>query len=335
MIKIIAEIGLIHEGSIGNAKKLVELAKHCGATIVKFQTHLPKHETLPNAPEPPYFKDEKRFEYFTRTSFDLPQWQIIKNHCHSNDIQFMSSPFSNAAVELLEKLNVTSYKIPSGEITNIPMLKLIAETGKPTIISSGMSTWEELDEAVNVFLKKHSNLTVMQCTSEYPCHYENIGLNILNQIKERYKLPFGLSDHSLTPYASFAAVTLGATVIEKHLTFHRGMYGSDPKHSMEPYEFKVLCEGINAITAMLNSNVDKMEQARKLQIMKDIFEKSIVSIADIPKGTILSSENIGVKKPGIGIKAKFFDDFIGKRTNKNIANNSFLTYKDIEHENNL
>ena len=149
----------------------------------------------------------------------------------------MSSPFSHEAVEILERLKVPFYKIPSGEVTNLSLLRFVAETGKPVFLSSGMSTWDELDRAVNTILDHHSKLTILQCTSVYPCPPQMVGLNVMLEMKERYHLPVGLSDHSMSNYSALAAVALGASVIEKHLTFSRKMYGTDAKHSLEPDEF--------------------------------------------------------------------------------------------------
>ena len=326
---IIAEIGSVHDGSFGNALKLIELAKDCGASSVKFQTHIAKEETLENAPMPSFFKGEPRYEYFQRTSFSLTQWEELKAKCDIIDIEFLSSPFSIKAIEILEKIDMMKYKIPSGEVTNIPLLEVIAETKKPILLSSGMSSWEELDNAVNTIQKTHNNITVLQCTSEYPCDYERVGLNIMMEIKDRYNLPIGLSDHTLSNYSAFAATVLGATVIEKHLSFNRKMYGSDAKHSLEPNEFKDLVDGIEAIQKMLSSKIDKNLIVKDMKEMKEVFQKSIVSVVDIPKNSIITKDMIGYKKPGIGIPASDYNNVIGKKTKKDISNNSLILEKDI------
>ena len=215
---LIAEIGSVHDGSFGNACKLIELAGVCGADAVKFQTHIADAETLINAPSPNYFKSESRFDYFKRTSFNKDQWIELKKLSESCGLIFLSSPFSIEAAELLESLNVKVYKIPSGEITNIPLLEKIASFKKPVFLSSGMSNWKELDIAFSIF-NDHCELTIMQCSSMYPCPPENIGLNVLQELQQRYGCPVGFSDHSLGFAAPIAAAALGATVIEKHFTF--------------------------------------------------------------------------------------------------------------------
>src|SRR5262249_48068314 len=158
---IIAEVGSVHDGSFGNALKLIEVAANCGADLVKFQTHIASAETLPNAPMPHYFNGEPRYEYFERTGFSKHQWRELKTHCEAMAIEFLSSPFSVEAVELLESLGVARYKVPSGEVTNLPLLEEIAATGKPVLMSSGMSSWKELDQAVNTIVRRHQRLTLL------------------------------------------------------------------------------------------------------------------------------------------------------------------------------
>jgi len=327
---VIAEVGSVHDGSFGNAMQLIKAGAGCGVDSVKFQTHIASAETLRNAPMPPYFKGEPRYEYFERTGFSPTQWQALKQACEDAGVEFLSSPFSMEAVELLESVGITRYKIPSGEVTNLPLLEFIARTGKPVILSSGMSSWAELDAAVNTILRHHSHLTVLQCTSEYPCPYEEVGLNVMIEMRERYHLPVGLSDHTLTPYASLAAVVMGASVIEKHLTFSRLMYGSDAKHSLEPGEFAQLVEGIRAIEVMLASPVNKDASIRDLGEMKRIFEKSVVSLVPIPAGTVITAAMIGVKKPGTGIPARRLPEVIGKRASHDIPPDTVLQEEDLD-----
>jgi N-acetylneuraminate synthase len=327
---IIAEVGSVHDGSYGNAQKLIEVAAECKADSVKFQTHIAAAETLRNAPMPPYFKGEPRYEYFERTSFTTSQWQGLKAACDEKGIEFLSSPFSIEAVELLEQIGNPRYKIPSGEVSNLPLLEAVARTGKPVLLSSGMSFWKELDQAVNTVLRSNSQLTLLQCTSEYPCPYEEVGLNVMLEMRDRYNLPVGLSDHTLTPYATLAAVTLGASVIERHLTFSRKMYGSDARHSLEPDEFAELVRGIRAIEAMKNSPVNKDAVADRMTGMKNIFEKSIVSVCDISAGTLLTNEMLSVKKPGTGIPARRLGEIIGRRVARNVAKDTLLQEDDLD-----
>lgn len=327
-VMIIAEVGSVHDGSLGNALKLIEAAAQCGVDAVKFQTHISEAETLPDAPMPPYFKGEPRFEYFKRTGFSFEQWVEIKTCCDQSGVIFLSSPFSEEAVLLLEKVGMTQYKIPSGEVTNIPMLEVIAKTGKPVLLSSGMSSWDELDQAVGVIRSWHNQLTVLQCTTAYPCPYEKVGLNVMKDMAKRYSLPVGLSDHTLTNYASFAAVTLGAKVIEKHFTFSRKMYGSDAVHSLEPDELQDLVNGIRAIETMMYSMVDKAD-VQPFQGMKDIFEKSLVAAKDISPGIVLSREMVEIKKPGTGISAARLEEFLGRELSRDVKAGRLFVEEDF------
>ena len=226
----------MHDGSFGNACKLIEAAAAAGADAVKFQTHIAEAETLPNAPSPGYFSAEPRMDYFRRTGFDPDQWRKLKAACEKQGVTFLSSPFSLEAVDLLEDVGVGSYKVASGEVSNLPLLEKLAGTGKPVLLSSGMSDWAELDRAVEA-LRPGGPLTVMQCTSAYPCPPERAGLNLLAEMRARYGLPVGFSDHSDGLTTAIAAAALGATVIEKHFTFSRLMYGSDAANATEPDDF--------------------------------------------------------------------------------------------------
>lgn len=327
-VLIIAEAGSVHDGSVGNAKRLIDAASQCGADIVKFQTHIAEAETLREAPNPPYFSEESRYEYFKRTAFTQRQWRALKEHAESQGVGFLSSAFSLEAVELLEDIGLERYKIPSGEVTNIPLLERIAATGKAVLLSSGMSSWAELDAAVEIFRQHRSPTTVLQCTSAYPCPYEQVGLNVLSQMRQRYNLPVGLSDHTLTTYSSFVAVALGATVVEKHFTLSRQMYGSDAQHSLEPPEFTDLVRGIRAVETMLRTPVNK-DDVSPFQIMRETFQKSIVTVVDVPQGAVLTRKMLGTKKPGQGIPPLHIGSIVGKKSARALRADTLLQWTDI------
>jgi len=326
---IIAEVGSVHDGSVGNALRLIDAAAAAGADAVKFQTHIAEAETLPDAPSPSYFTDEPRMAYFKRTAFSVDAWRSLKARCDLRGVAFLSSPFSEAAVDLLESVGMERYKIPSGEVTNLPLLAKIAALGKPVLLSSGMSSWAELDAAVETIRRRHADLTMLACTSEYPCAYERVGLNVLAEMRARYGVPVGLSDHTLTSYASFAAVTLGATVVEKHFTFSRAMYGSDAPHSLEPEEFADMVRGIRAIETMIANPVDKNDVARFAD-MKRIFQKSVVAARAIAAGTRLTRDMLACKKPGTGIPAADLDRIVGRSAARAIAADTLLAPEDLE-----
>ncbi len=317
MPMIIAEIGSVHDGSFGNAVKLIQAAAACGTDVVKFQTHIAAAETTRNAPMPPYFKGEPRFEYFERTGFSEEQWRGLQQACRDSGVRFLSSPFSIEAVDLLEHIDADLYKVPSGETTNTPLLERLAQTGKPVLLSTGMSDWAEIDRAVAI-LKQGGPLCVMQCTSAYPCPPERVGLNVLAEMRDRYGVEIGYSDHTLGLGAAAAAAALGATTVEKHFTFSKLMYGSDAAHSMEPAEFSQFCATLREIWAMRDHPVDKNDLAPYRE-MKRIFEKSVVAARDIPAGTALTLDMLAFKKPGDGIPAAQYRDILGRTARQAIS----------------
>lgn len=326
-LRLIAEIGSVHDGSLGNALKLIEAAAACGADAVKFQTHIAEAETLPDAPMPAYFTGEPRLEYFRRTGFSTDQWHQLRAACTHAGVTFLSSPFSLEAIDLLEEIGVAVYKIPSGEVSNLPLLERVAATGKPVLLSSGMSNWAELDAAVAA-LKPGGPITVLQCASAYPCPPERAGLNVLAEMRARYKLPVGFSDHTTGPAAALAAAALGAVVIEKHFAFSRLMYGSDAANAMEPDEFRRLAQGLREIWSMLEHPVDKNDLT-PFKDMKRVFEKSVVTVRSLAAGHVLEREDIAFKKPGDGIPASRWRDVIGRRTRRAVPANQKLTPDDL------
>jgi sialic acid synthase SpsE len=323
---VIAEAGMNHDGSLRNAIRMAEVAAECGADAIKFQLHDADAETTRDAPPPPYFTHESRWEYFNRTAFDDEEWQTLKEACDRAGIEFFCSVFSLAALERLEAIGAARYKIGSGEVTNLALVRAAAETGKPVLVSSGMSSWAELDAAVEAAGER---VTVLQCTSAYPTPPERVGLNLIAELRERYGKPVGLSDHTLGPFAAFAAVALGAVAIEKHFTLSKEMYGPDAALALEPYELEELVDGIREIERMLASPVDKDDVAAFAE-MKRVFEKSVVAVTDIPAGAVLAEDMLGAKKPGTGIPARRLPELVGRRARNDIAADSVIAEGDVE-----
>ena len=320
-IYIIAEIGMTHDGSLGLASKLTESAIKSGANVIKYQWHIAEEETTVDAPSPPYFKNETRFSYFKRTEFSIEKFKSLVKQCIDASVIPCVSVFSIESLQRAIKAGFKIIKIPSGEVTNVPLLREIALKEIPVIISSGMSNWEELDNAINIF--KNSNLCVLQCTSMYPTPPEKVGLNILLELKKRYDIPYGLSDHTLSGATSISAVTLGAKVIEKHFTISKKLYGPDARFSLEPEEFKKLVEDINYVKKALTNKVDK-NNLDSYKEMKLIFQKSIFSNNFIKKGEKFDLNNLAFKKPGSGIPASEIDDIIGKISSKDIEKGTMI-----------
>jgi N-acetylneuraminate synthase len=318
---VIAEAGMSHDGSLGNAIRMAEVAAECGADAVKYQLHDAQAETTRDAPAPPYFQHESRWEYFERTAFSDEQWAALKGACERAGIEFLCSAFSVDALERLDRLGVARHKIPSGEVTNLDLIRAAAATGKPVLLSSGMSSLAELDAAVAA---AGEEVTVLQCTSAYPTPPDRVGLNLIGELRERYGKPVGFSDHSVGPYACYAAVTLGATVIEKHFTLSNHAYGPDASLALEPYELEELVDGIREIEAMLESPVDKNDLAPYGE-MKQVFEKSVVSTREIPAGSVIERDMLAAKKPGTGIPARMMPELIGRKARVDIAADTVLT----------
>lgn len=335
MIKtyIVAEIGNTHEGSLGLAKQFIKVASETGVDAVKMQTHIFHAESLLDAPSPPYFEAESRREYFERTAFTVEQWKELKRYSEEElGVDFFSSPFSLEAVDILEDIGVNTYKIASGEVNNIPLLEKVAKTGKRVLLSSGMSSWAELDEAVDTLQSNGClDLVVLQCTSEYPCPAKESGLNIIDELKERYGgITVGYSDHTLGVAIPLAAVIKGAHVIEKHFTLSKNMYGSDAMNSTEPEEFKRLVHEIRQVEEAMSYVVDKDEKIKSLSNMKITFEKSIVSKIPLDKSDTMSLEHLAFKKPGDGIPARDFKKILGKKLNRPVSENHKFEWGDFE-----
>jgi sialic acid synthase SpsE len=318
---VIAEAGMNHDGSLGNAIRFAEVAAEVGADAVKFQLHDAEAETTRDAPSPPYFQHETRWEYFRRTAFSDEQWATLKAACDRAEIEFLCSVFSLEAVDRLEQLGVRRYKIGSGEVTNLELVRRVAATGKTVLLTSGMSSWSELDAAVAA---AGNDVTVLQCTSSYPTPPDRVGLNVLAELRERYGKPVGFSDHTLGNYAAFAAVTLGAVVVEKHLTLSKDLYGPDAAFASEPEEFEDLVDGIRDIEEMLANPVDK-DDLDSVTEMKRVFEKSVVTIADIPAGATIERAMLAAKKPGTGIPAAKLDDVVGRTAARDLPADTVVT----------
>ncbi len=323
---IIAEIGSVHDGSLGNAYKLIELASDCGADIVKFQMHFAEHETLRQAPSPHYFKSEKRFEYFNRTSFTFDEWCKLKDFAKQKSIDFMCSVFCNQAIDRLNKMKVDYIKIPSGEVSNLPMLVHLKKFNSNIILSTGMSNFKEIDDAVKIL--KNKRLSILQCSSIYPCPDELSGINVIPILKKKYNLPVGFSDHTLGFNASIGAIYMGATIIEKHLTFSKKMYGSDAPFAMEPDDFKDFVYNLRQSWKIKSSVVNKDDTSNYKQ-MKKVFEKSIVSSRSLKKGHKICFKDMNFKKPGDGIPASEYKKVIGKKLKKDVLSDYKFKIKDL------
>ncbi|MBW2937711.1 N-acetylneuraminate synthase family protein [Aureisphaera sp. CAU 1614] len=327
----IAEIGQAHDGSLGMLHAYIDAVAKIGATAIKFQTHIAEAESSIHEPFRVHFskQDKTRFDYWKRMEFTQEQWIEIGRHCKEVGLQFISSPFSNAAVDVLEIAKVDSYKIGSGEVNNFLLLKKVVETQKPIIISSGMSSFEELDKTVSFFKQHQANFSILQCTTSYPTTPENYGLNVIQELKDRYGVPVGFSDHSSKVATGIAAVALGAEILEFHVVFNKNMFGPDVSSSLTLEEAAVLVKSVNDISKALRNPVNK-SQNEQFTDLKNIFEKSLAVNKKLPKGHVVTFMDLESKKPkGYGIDASEFEKVVGKKLNKDLHPWDFLTHDDI------
>ncbi|MES2779030.1 MAG: N-acetylneuraminate synthase family protein [Bacteroidota bacterium] len=331
-IFIIAEIAQAHEGSLGIAHSYIDALAACGVDAVKFQTHIAEAESssFEQFRVPFSYEDTSRFNYWKRMEFTPEQWAGLKQHCEEKGVEFISSPFSVAAVSLLEKIGVQKYKIGSGELTNYLMLDAIAKTGKPMILSSGMSDWKELDETIQ-FLKPYGNkLSLMQCTTAYPTLPEQWGLSVIGQMKERYHLPVGFSDHSGDIIAPLAAVGAGAEIIEFHSVFDHKMFGPDATASLNMNQIQSLVTAIRKLTIALNTEPDKQHNDT-FRELKTLFGKSLALNKPLRTGAQIQLEDLESKKPGDkGIPAKEYASVVGKTLRVDKQQWDFLQTEDLQ-----
>jgi N,N'-diacetyllegionaminate synthase len=328
---IIGEVAQTHDGSLGLAHSFIDAIADAGADAVKFQTHIAAAESTPAEPWRVKFslQDASRFEYWKRMEFTEEQWLGLKQHADDRGLLFLSTPFSTEAVDLLSRIGMKVWKLASGEIGNLSMLERIAAYGQPVILSSGMSSLEEIDDAVQV-LERHGNRrAVLQCTSAYPCPPEEVGLNMLDVFRERYRCSVGLSDHSGTIFAGLAAATLGAEVVEVHVALSREMFGPDVPSSVTTEELKQLTDGIRSIQRMVANPIDKDAMADKLSPLRDMFTKSIVASTDIAQGTVLDHSHFKLKKPGTGLPPSKIESLIGKSLQRDVKADELFSMADV------
>jgi N,N'-diacetyllegionaminate synthase len=328
----IAEIGQAHDGSLGMLHAYIDTVAETGVEAIKFQTHIAEAESSIHEPFRIKFseQDATRFDYWKRMEFNPEQWVEIGKHCKEAGLIFISSPFSNAAVDVLEAAGVEQYKIGSGEVTNFLLLKKVIDTGKPIIISSGMSSLDELDKTVD-FLKQHqANFSILQCTTSYPTKPESYGLNVIAQLQQRYNVTVGFSDHSARVATGIAAVALGAEILEFHVVFDRKMFGPDVSSSLTMEETKELVAGAKAVFKALQHPVNKNDNSN-FKELKQIFEKSLAVNKSLPKGHILEFNDLEAKKPkGLGIDAALYEEVIGKPLKTALDQWDFLTEDAID-----
>jgi len=315
---VIAEAGVNHNGSVKTAKRMIDAAVEAGADAIKFQTFKAERVISRFAPKAEYQKlatgkDESQLEMVKKLELDTSAHKELINYCKEKEIFFLSSPFDLESIDLLDKFGLQMFKIPSGEITNLPFLRKIAKLKKKIILSTGMSSLKEIGDALGLLVKfgtKKRDIAVLHCNTEYPTPYEDVNLLAMLSIKEAFDVQVGYSDHTLGIEVAIAAVALGATIIEKHFTLDKNMRGPDHKASLEPDELRAMVKSIRNIEIALGNGTKKPSPSELKN--KLIARKSIVASRDVKKGEVFTEKNLTIKRPGIGISPMNWEKIIGK-----------------------
>ncbi len=312
---IIAEAGVNHNGKIDLAKELVDIAKWAGADIVKFQTFVPDALACESAMMAGYQKknigtEKSQKQMLEELALSYDDFRELKDYCHKKKIEFLSTPFDLPSIDFLKSIGCCKWKIPSGEINNYPYLVKVGKLKEPVILSTGMSNLKEVDEAVSILEKEGTtDITLLQCTSQYPTEYQNVNLNAMITMRDVLKKKVGCSDHTLGTEVAIAAVALGASIVEKHFTIDKNMAGPDHKASLTPQELRSMVAAIRNVEEALGDG-NKVPSETELET-RVLVRKSIVASQDISKGEVLTSSNITTKRPGNGICPMEWDKLLG------------------------
>lgn len=325
---IIAEAGVNHNGNIKLAKELIEKAAWAGADAVKFQSFKAEKLVSKHAEKAEYQKettgnDESQFDMIKKLELDYEKHQELIDYCEKNNIMFLSSAFDLESIDLLNNLQMGIWKIPSGEITNLPYLRKIGKLNKKTILSTGMANLGEIEKALNILKEAGTtDITVLHCNTEYPTPMKDVNLNAMNTIRDEFKVKVGYSDHTLGLEISIAAVAMGAELIEKHFTLDNTMEGPDHRASLEPKELKAMVDAIRNIECAMGAGIKEPSESEFKN--KSIARKSIVAEKKIKKGDIFTEENLGIKRPGTGICPMDWDFVVGKIATKDFVEDELI-----------
>lgn len=330
---IIAEAGVNHNGKLNLAKKLVDVAKNANADAVKFQTFKTEEIMVRTAPKAEYQKETTgkgtQYDLIKKLELSEKDFKEIANYADKKHIIFLSTPFDEKSADLLEKLNVPAFKIGSGDLTNLPLLEHIAKKDKPMIISTGMSTLDEVRDAVNTVKNAgNSQLILLHCTSNYPAKIGDCNLRAMQTLEKEFGVPVGYSDHTLGIAVPIAAVAMGACIIEKHFTLNKNLPGPDHRASLEPNELKEMVKEIRAIEKALGNGKKKPTKS-EIEIQK-VVRKSIVANVDIAKGSIITGKMLAIKRPGTGLAPKYINQIVGKIARKDIKKEILISWDIIE-----
>jgi len=328
---IIAEVAQAHDGSLGMAHAFIDAAADAGADAVKFQTHVASAESTLDEPFRVRFsrQDPTRLHYWKRMEFTPEQWEELAAHVRQQGLVFLSSAFSVAAVELLQGIGVAAWKIGSGEFASRDLWGAMSATGKPILFSTGLAKRAEIRSAVALFRSRRLPFALLQCTTAYPSPFEEVGLNVIEELRSEFGCPVGLSDHSGSLFPGLAALARGANILEVHVTFHRGMFGPDVAASLTFDELRMLCAMRDALIKMDSHPVDKDDVAERLTGLREIFGRSLAPVRALPAGAVLSPEMLVPKKPGGGIPPEALEQLAGRRLARDVEPDRILRWSDL------
>jgi N-acetylneuraminate synthase len=328
---IIAEIGINHNGKLPIAKRLIDVAVESGANAVKFQKrslrNLYKSDVLDD-PNSDSQGVEILINILKEVEFDESQYREIKEYCKEKKISFLCTPWDTPSVDFLEKFGVAAYKISSADMTNLPLIDYVSKTKKPIIISTGMSTMDEIERTVNFVKKREIPFVLLHCNSTYPAPIDSLNLSLMDILKTKFNVPIGYSGHEPGIIPSLAAANMGAVLIERHITLDRTMEGIDQAASLEPNEFKNLVKYIRESEVARGRPIKKMTRGEILQ--REVLGKSVICSTDIDIGDIFSENNLEVKSPAKGLSAQFFYDILGKRSSRKIKKGQYILVNDLK-----
>jgi len=322
---VIAEAGINHNGDARLAAELVDAAAEAGADAIKFQTHFPEHEMLRDGRTAAYV-GESLFDLLSRTSLTREAHVELRDRARTRGLIFLSTPFSREAADFLETIGVPAFKTGSGELTHLPLQQHIARKGRPMIISTGMSTPDEIERAVRTVREAGAPFALMHCTSTYPTPFAHVQLGFLGRLQQTYGVPVGLSDHTLGSYIAFAAAASGANLFEKHFTMSRSLPGPDQQGSMEPAELADIVRGIRAVE-QAGGAIKTIQPGE--QEVRDMAHHSVVSIRDIAAGATIGAADVWAKRPGTGIPAADLDQVIGRVAKRRIDKDRLIAWDDL------
>ena len=331
---LIAEIAQAHDGSLGMAHAYIDVVAQTGADAIKFQTHIAEEESTLDEPFRKAFttQDATRYAYWKRMEFTEAQWLELANRAKEKGLIFLSSPFSLKAVEWLRRIGMPAWKVGSGEFASEELFSAMGSTGAPILFSTGMCSYAEIADMTAWFETRQFPFALFQCTSKYPVMLEEVGLNVLDELRARFRCPIGLSDHSGSLFPGLAALARGVNLFEAHVTFDRRMFGPDVPASLTIDEFKLLADARDAFTTMRQHPVDKDAMAGEMTQMRRLFTKSVATVCDLSAGTILTDEMLCAKKPGTGIPYHEKNQLIGRTLIGDVKKERLLRWEDIRKE---